>query len=456
MAKTSRMRVLGLLAVGVAWGCGGTVVDGDSDGSESDSTGSSDGFGGDFSDGFVDSGGSGGSGASDGSGATTASAGGAPTTRGNDSGTTRGTTTRGDTSSGTTTRGDTTNGDTTRGDTTRGDTSSGGTTSGQSASASATSSNSGSSVSNGAGGMIGTTASATASSTVSTSGNGGFGGDTGSSTATFTTAVTSTTGSPDPELDDFPYLDGCVDTYWSVGSTSCNLDFTCSDHSRYSSCWDAGNGEFSCECYDNYTWTSYWLAGADAGEACAYTASACVAGSDAEHGDSVCTPSYLYQGPTYCNANATCRTSFDIEGADVAKTGTNYVNCEEREDSWFCNCSTLEASLTLTLSLEDGSAAMCVDALDWCAGEIMREGPRTCSPNSQNASTNSCYANLVCTQDAVVGGAPATLNESFALTCEHAESGTWVCDCPGTGSFEVEAETAWDACTLGATHCEPE
>lgn len=465
MAMKSRVRVLALLAVGVAWGCGGTATRGDSDSSDTDATGSSDGFGGDFGDGAGGSvGGSGGSGAStsDGAGDSTTNAGGAATTRGSNSGTA---TTRGDTTRGDTTRGDTTNSgttggqsDTSGGDTTSGDTTNGGTVGGQSDTAvSATSSNTASAVSSGAGGAVGTSDSGT---TVSTSGNGGAGGDPSSSnTATFTTGsvVTSTTGGePDPELEDYPYLDGCADNYWNVGTDYCNLSFTCSDDSGYSSCWNNGDGGFACDCSRDYYYSTYLLSGTDAHDACAYAISACVAGDDAERGKPKCTPSYLYQGATYCSANAACKTNVDIEGADVAKTHNNSVSCEAREDSWVCNCYTAEGQLTVTLSAEDGSSEMCVDALDWCGGEITREGPRDCRPSSQNAQTNSCYSNLLCTQDVVVGGAPAILSESFTLTCENDESGAWACHCPGSGDFEVEAETAWDACTLGATECTPE
>jgi len=459
MAMKSRVRVLGLLAVGVACGCGGTATRGDSDSSDTDASGSSDGFGGDSSDGAGGSvGGSGGSSASDsdGSADSTVNAGGAATTRGTDSGTatTRGGTTRGDT-----TRGDST----TSGDTTSGDTTSGDTTSAQSITAtSAGSSNTGSAVSSGAGGMVGTSDSGgtTANTTVSTSGNGGAGGDPSSSnTATFTTSsvVTSTTGAePDPDLEDFPYLDGCADNYWNVGTDYCNLSFSCSGDYGYSSCWNNGNGEFSCDCSRDYYYSTYWLSETDAQSACAYATSACIAGPDAERGQPKCTPSYLYQGATYCSANAACQTSVDIEGADIAKTSNNSVNCEQREDSWVCNCYTEEGQLTVTLSSEDGSAGMCVDALDWCGGEITREGPRDCRPSSQNAQTNSCYANLLCTQDVLVGGAPATLSESFTVNCENEESGAWACNCPGAGSIEVAAETAWDACTLAASECTPE
>ena len=472
MAITSRVRVLGLLAVGVAWGCGGTATRGDSDSSETDATGSSDGFGGDFADGAGGSvGGSGGSGGSasdsdtdsDTSGDSTASAGGGPTTRGNNSGTTtRGTTTRGDT---TTASGDTTSaGDTTSGDTTSaGGTTSGDTTGGDTSNA-ATSSISGSAVSTGAGGMVGAADSVSSATTVSTSGNGGFGGDPTSGTATFTTSsvVTSTTGAdPDPELDDFPYLDGCSDSYWTVGTDYCSLGFSCSDpsgsaESGYSSCWNYGGGEFSCSCNRDYFYSNYALSGSNSDDACAYAASACVAGTDAERGQPVCTPSYLYQGTTHCSANAACRTTVDVEGADMVRTSNNNINCEQRDDSWVCNCYTSDRQLTFTLSPEDGSSEMCVEALDWCGGEVTREGPRDCRPSSQNASTNSCYSTLLCTEEVVVGDAPATLSESFTLRCERDESDGWVCDCPGAGSFEVEAETAWDACTLGASECTPE
>ena len=98
---------------------------------------------------------------------------------------------------------------------------------------------------------------------------------------------------------------------------------------------------------------------------------------------------------------------------------------------------------------------MCVDALDWCTGEITREGPRDCTPSSQYAETNSCYVNLRCTQAAVAGGVPATLTESFTLNCRYNDAGEWTCDCPGVGDFSVEAENGWDACTLGASQCEP-
>lgn len=388
MAVTSRVRVLGLLAVGLAWGCGQTVPHGDSDSNETASTGSSAGFGGDST------GGSGGSDTSDG---------GASTTRGNDSGTAA--------------------------------TTDGNTTSGQSnASTSATSSNSGA-VSNGAGGMVGTSDSV--STTVSTAGDGGSGGD----------------PSTHLDLDDFPYLDDCVDTYWGVGNESCVLGFSCSENSGNSNCYDIGNGEFACDCsLDDYH-ADYWLAGAGVADACAYAASACVAGPAAERGQPVCTPSSVYQGATFCDANATCRTTLEIEGVDMAKTGDTYVACEER-GPWYCDCDPSQSIVSLTLRPEDGSVDMCVEALDWCAGEFTREGPRSCESTDQIAYADSCYADLRCTQDVVVDGVPAELSESLPLNCQRDGSSTFVCYCPGT--VEIETEDAWEACELAASECKPD
>ena len=453
---TNRVGVLGLLVICGAWSCGGTVAHSDSETSESDAGGASDGFGGDSSDGFVDSGGSGGSGASDSSGGeTTASAGGAPTTRGNGSGTTRGDTTRGDTTS-----------DTTRGDTTRGDTTSNTTNGSSDDSAAVTSTSSGIAVT-GAGGVGSTDAvSNTVNTTVGTTGNSGIGGAPTTGTSTFSSvSVVTTTGSggTDPEdppaFDEYPYLDDCTASYWNYNSNYCSLNFSCSEQTGqygWISCSETADGDAACSCNNYDFWPSYLVHDADFDYACAYATSACVAGKDAEVGKPVCTPAYLYQSTTYCSATANCETPMDIEGTQMTKTGTSSAYCEAREDLWSCTCSTSDGRVSFRLDMSEGSASMCVDALDWCEGGFTTEGPRNCEPRTLNAQTNSCSVNLDCTQDALVDGVPAVFNQSYAVTCERDESDAWVCECPGAGSLEVAAETGWDACTLAASDCTPE
>lgn len=450
---TIRMGVLGLVGLCGLWSCGGTVTHGDPESSDTDASGSTQGTGGDSSDGdssgdfgdFGDFGDSGGSG-----GTSTDGVGGGDTTGGNDSGgaaaTTSGSGSRNNNSASTTTTGSSDD---------------------SSTAASATSSGIG--VTSGAGGQsatssggdttVGSTVGTTAGTTTGT-GSGGFGGDT-TSVSTFgsISVVTSTTGSGGsgglPDLEDFPYLDDCDSSYWSFGSLSCNLGFECPSHTGWADCWGSGDGELSCSCGRDYFWGSYQLSNVDSRDACAYVASACVAGPEVELSPPSCAPSYLYQGTNYCNATANCQTKIDIEGAEIIKTGSHYVHCEERDDAWACDCDIADGRVTVTLDTSSGSADMCIDALDWCSGEITREGPRDCNPTSQYAASNSCYVNLSCSQAAVAGGVPATLTESYTLNCRSNDAGQWTCDCPGVGDFSVEAETGWDACTLGASECTP-
>ncbi|HEY6724948.1 MAG TPA: hypothetical protein VI197_13015 [Polyangiaceae bacterium] len=435
-----RIGVLGLLGLGAVWSCGGTVTHGDAEASDSDASDSTNGTGGGDDDGFGDFG-------SGGSGGTSASAvGGSDSTGGDGPGsaaTTRGGGSRNNSASGTTTTG--------------------GSTAGSSAAST------GVGMSSGAGGQsatstgVGTSVSTTGRTTI---GSGGFGGDTTSSVSTFgsisvvtstSTTSTSTTGTQnDPsDLEDFPYLDGCDPLYWSNDTQYCSLGFECPSEAGRTSCWNAGNGELTCECYTDYSWSTYRLTEAELQNACAYVASGCVAGADAERGSPKCTPTYLSQGTTYCSASAECRTRLAIDGADMAKTHSLYASCEQREDAWVCSCSIPSGSVSVTLDGSSGSADMCLDALDWCTGDVTREGPRECTPTSQYAETQSCYANLACTQAAVAGGTPATITEYYTLSCRRADAGQWTCDCPGKGSFDVESETGWDACTLGASECTP-
>ncbi|HEU5073022.1 MAG TPA: hypothetical protein VFU02_02600 [Polyangiaceae bacterium] len=427
---TIRIGVVGLLGLGL-WSCGGTVTHGDPASSDTDTSGWANGTDGDGSGDF---------GNNDGSGGMSTGGGGGSDTTGDDSGsavTTRGSGTRNSSATST--------------------------TSGSSEDSSAAVSGSSSAgIGSGAGGQVATSSGIiTAVSSVST-GSGGFGGDTTSGVSTFNSisVVTSTTGvggtgsTIQPDLDDFPYLDDCDSSYWSVSTQYCNLGFECPSHTGWTNCWDLGNGELSCDCGRDYFWANYRLSGTNTADACAQTASACVAGPDVE-GQPTCTPSYLYQSTNYCNATASCQSKVDIEGADIVKTGSHYVYCEERDDAWTCDCDIADGRVSVTLDASSGSSDMCVDALDWCSGEITREGARDCTPSSQYAETNSCYVNLRCSQAAVAGGVPATITESFTVNCRHDDAGTWICDCPGMGSFEVEAETGWDACTLGASECSP-
>lgn len=426
MGMTIRMGMVGFLALCGLWNCGGTVTHGDSESNDSDTSGWTNGTGGDGSGDF---------GNNDGSGGTSTGAVG-----GSD---------------------DSASAVTTRGSGSRNNSASSTTSGSNDASAASTSSGSG--VSSGVVGQAATssgavtTAGNTFGTTIST-GSNGFGGNTTNGMSSFNSVsvVTSTTGSGGtaPDLEDFPYLEDCDPSYWSITTQYCSLGFECPSHAGWSNCWDLGNGEFSCDCGRDYFWANYRLSDANTEDACAYAASACVAGSDVE-GPPSCTPSYLYQSTNYCNATANCQTKVDVEGADIMKTGSHYVHCEARDEAWTCDCDIADGRVSVTLDTSSGSSDMCVDALDWCSGEITREGPRDCTPSSQYAETNSCYVNLRCNQAAVAGGVAATITESFTLSCRHDDAGRWICDCPGVGSFDVEAETGWDACTLGASECSP-
>jgi len=464
MAITKRVGVLGLVLVCGAWSCGGTVAHGDSEASESDAGGASDGVGGGFGDGSV-------GGSSDGSDDDFGDAGGSSAGGGDSSGsagpsanTVGSTTTRGGDAGPVTTRGDTTSDTSGSSDTTGGSSDTTGGSSDDSAVATSTSAGIGIT---GAGGMVGSSdaVTSTVNTTVGTTGSGGFGGDPTNNSATFSSiSVTSTTGSggtePEPPaFDEYPYLDDCTSSYWNINSNYCSLNFTCADEpSQYGwiSCGESGDGDASCSCNNYDFWPSYLVKDADFDSACAYASSACVAGTAAEEGKPVCSPAYLYQSTTYCNATSNCETPVDIEGAHMTKTGTLSAYCEQQTDLWACTCSTSDGRMNFRLDVSDGSPNMCVDALDWCEGEFTTEGPRNCEPKTLNAQTNSCSVNLTCTQDALVSGVPAVLNQSYAVTCERGDSEAWICECPGAGNLEVEAETGWDACTFAASDCTPE
>lgn len=214
-------------------------------------------------------------------------------------------------------------------------------------------------------------------------------------------------------------------------------------------------GQRVCDSSWDYYNADYWIEEPDIVDACAYAASAGIAGSDVESGPLMCPTYSLSEATDSCTARGDCQAQIAIEGADITRIVATYASCTERNDSWVCDCTAPNNSMTITLSAEDGSSAMCVDALYWCAGEVTREGERTCEPSSQYAGEDYCYVDLLCTQDAVVGDLPATLGDSSGLSCQQDESGAWDCFCGGADSLEVEAETAWDACTVAVSQCTP-
>lgn len=432
MVMTIRTGMLGLLGLCGLWGCGGTATHGDSDASDTDASDSTNGTDGDGSGDFGSGNGSGGN--------STGGVGGNDSTGSDGSGTaatTRGSGSRNNSAS------STTSGSTT-GSSTASASSGGGPSTGFTASTGVGTVGFG-------GAPVNTTSTfgSTVVTTVSTAGSVTVG-----SVSTTSGASTTGAGSP-PELDEFPYLDDCDASYWYFSGQYCNLGFNCPATSGWVSCWDVGNGNISCDCGREYSWGNYQLSDGSTTDACAYAASACVAGPDAEQGKTKCTPSSFYQSTNYCNATANCETKVKVEGADMVKAGWRYAYCYAETDGWACDCEFDDGRMTVSLDTSTGSADMCVDAIDWCSGDITREGPRDCSPFSQYASTNSCYVNLRCTQAAVAGGIPASITENYTLSCGQASDGKWVCDCPGVGNFDVEADTGWDACTLGAAECAP-
>lgn len=270
-------------------------------------------------------------------------------------------------------------------------------------------------------------------------------------------AVTSTTGVGTTGAiwpGEAPIPEECSPTSAFADPYSCFLELSCDGRFAYSNCWYNGNS-FGCECGTSLAWNNFQLWDVPVEQACNYAASLCLAEPQPEFTPGECQPTFMEAGNGYCSSQLQCTEATTYEGVRVTRDEWNLISCSDNMGQGTrCDCQFNNGFLSFDLLETPVSAALCSDLVAGCSGDLIeRKGGATCTRAFQSASQPYCNAQLDCTQDALLDGHSAILHQQVPVTCYQNESGTWGCQCPPVGSFEVSDETAWDACTSASAEC---
>ena len=266
------------------------------------------------------------------------------------------------------------------------------------------------------------------------------------------TVATVTGGTIWPEH--IPIPEDCRANGSSVDPYNCYLELTCDSSFTYSYCSRDGDS-FRCECDNGRKWNSFQLWGTAEAEACQYAASLCLAEPEPEFSDSDCKPTFLEAGAGYCSSEVQCTEALKYEGIRVTRDEWRYVQCSDNmAQGARCDCQFNEGYLSFDLPESSVSSTLCTNVVAGCSGELVEpQGNPMCAQAFQSASQDYCNAELDCTQQALLGGEPAVLHQRVPVNCFQNASGTWLCDCPLAGSFEVAEASAWDACISASELC---
>jgi hypothetical protein len=83
-------------------------------------------------------------------------------------------------------------------------------------------------------------------------------------------------------------------------------------------------------------------------------------------------------------------------------------------------------------------------------------GPAVCMADQNSASSDTCEARAICTQDVQTNGVVQRRSSIVTIVCERDPGSTFRCRCSGAStdeSFPVMATGAWDACGLAIISC---
>lgn len=255
------------------------------------------------------------------------------------------------------------------------------------------------------------------------------------------------------DYGDIPIPEDCLTRYRSGSAEYCDLELQCSNDWMWTYCWNEGN-RWQCDCQAMFGYSNIGLVGVSNATACPYSAAVCLGALEPEFGEPMCQTRYQEMQRDYCSSEVECTSQAMLDdGVTATRTEWRWSSCYRSGTGLSCECQLPNRYLQFELGSQVDTAAACGSVADWCEGDIERTGDAECAPVSQSAGLDYCNAQLECLQPAQVEGIDIRVREYLSLDCRPAGEGAWDCSCPGSDGFQVMSSSAWDACTLATSVC---
>lgn len=267
-------------------------------------------------------------------------------------------------------------------------------------------------------------------------------------------------GGPDPSVEE-----DCTPSFASNSTTSCQLQQRCTRPVDGSDATIARTRSVSCSggdpvtCYCDYSGNQFRLDATSSDGACETIIEHCDEPRVAPEGPVTCEPRSQSSGMGYCSTYEECLSETDIgDGiSSVSIEGRNTTCQTSASGGSICNCQGSSVSVQFEIDATADTLAACQSASQICGdgGELKLDGDTECVPSNQSAGTVDCYASLDCTKTGTIGDQDVKVHGFLSLSCS-LQGDAYSCTCSSnreSESLEVEADTAWAACSSAVTQC---
>jgi hypothetical protein len=228
---------------------------------------------------------------------------------------------------------------------------------------------------------------------------------------------------------------------------------------KYVSC-NTSAGQNRCDCSTNLGSKSYQLTSAIGSSSCRSIATLCdeeVVFSAAP----TCTPVYQSVATGSCVLQQQCTTTAAVsDGVTALRADQQSGQCQDlKNGNASCSCTANQKSLQFDLPSATTTIGTCVAAQSVCTStdELTLADPIKCETSYQSASTQSCDAQMTCSQSAVQGTQQLVVYGSLVVSCQpNASGGTWSCNCvsgSNAATVTVEGTSSWAVCTTANQLC---
>jgi hypothetical protein len=237
----------------------------------------------------------------------------------------------------------------------------------------------------------------------------------------------------------------------------CEIGVDCAGDIVFATCWaTADGGSFSCESKGAQWQEKYDFSGVDATSACSYAIAVYFRAPAFETASYECMRIVDDHAAEECSSTARCERDAVLGSVRFTASDYRVTYCHAGASGWTCDC--YEPAFGKKFDIPNvTSAALCLEARDWCGGEsLVLSGDRACASTEISTQPGSCRTWLTCSQKVVASGMDAVMTESVPLQCLRNSDGTYECSCLYRSNFEVSAPGDALACNLAATFCTEE
>jgi hypothetical protein len=186
----------------------------------------------------------------------------------------------------------------------------------------------------------------------------------------------------------------------------------------------------------------------------------CLNGIDPDFsGPRTCEPQYQSVNSMSCEVGLMCTQEADLGGGvSAVSSDSESAYCQEAGGASACNCYNSSGNFSFELPDADAQMSTCTDALEICSlvADATPTGPIECVPSQQFANGSGCFAQITCTQYAEVSDISVGIQGRIDMSCDELSDGVYTCNCQtggGSDSYEVEATSAWNACSDAIVSC---